>query len=163
LPPVLADYVILALPPKALAEVVDASEAIRNQKPQPLEDVRKLRSQSIVSIDLYFNKRLPDIPKEHVVLLDSRYELNFIDTSQLSPHQGENTFLNITASDYPILADLTDERHAWQDILAELEQYIPFQEDRDLDKEKSHIQTNLGSELFINEVGSWQWRPAART
>jgi hypothetical protein len=157
------EYLILAIPPKALANLVDVSDCIRLQKPQPLEDVRKLRSQPIVSIDLYFNKKLEHIPKEHVVLLDSRYDINFIDNSQLWPDADKDkTFLNVAASDYPIIDDIKDQEYAWRDILEELKKYIPFEYDN-IDITKSHIQTNVGDELFVNEVGSWQWRPEAQT
>jgi hypothetical protein len=158
-----ADYVILAVPPKALSDLVDVSDYIRGNRPQSLEDVRKLRSQPMVSIDLYFNKKIENIPKEHVVLLESLYEINFIDNSQLWESAEKNkTFLNIVASDYPIIDDINDQKYAWDDILAELKKYIPF-EYEDIDREKSHIQTNIGEELFVNEVGSWQWRPEAQT
>jgi hypothetical protein len=116
-----------------------------------------------VSIDLYFKDRLEHIPKEHVVLLDSRYDINFIDNSQLwqDAEKGQ-TFLNIAASDYPIIDDIRDQEYAWKDILEELRTYIPF-DYKNIDMTKSHIQTNVGDELFVNEVGSWQWRPEAPT
>ena len=158
-----AEYLILAIPPQVLSNLVDASDCIRTKRPQSLEDVRKLRSQPMVSIDLYFNKKLKDIPKEHVVLLDSLYDINFVDNSQLWPDAEKGkTFLNIAASDYPILDDVKDQQYAWKDILEELKRYLHFEYD-DIDIKKSHIQTNIGEELFVNEVGSWQWRPEAQT
>jgi hypothetical protein len=139
-----AEYLILAIPPQVLSNLVDASDCIRTNRPQSLEDVRKLRSQPMVSIDLYFNNKLDAIPKEHVVLLDSRYDINFVDNSQLWPDAEKGkTFLNVAASDYPILDDVKDQQYAWKDILEELKRYIHFEYD-DIDIKKSHIQTNIG-------------------
>jgi hypothetical protein len=38
--------------------------------------------------------------------------------------------------------------------------YIEFQPD-DLFACRTRVETNLGEELFVNQVGSWQWRPQA--
>jgi hypothetical protein len=79
------DYVILAVPPVALAEIVNGSgdpEPIRALLPS-LAAVRKLQSGVIASLDLYFNRKLPDIPYGHMVLRDSKYGLTLIDNAQI--------------------------------------------------------------------------------
>ena len=43
-------------------------------------------------------------------------------------------------------------------ITRELKQFLPFSDD-DVDWARSAIQTNTGEELFVNETGTWQWRP----
>src|SRR5919106_521503 len=87
--------VIVAVPPGALAGFVD--EKVFQAAPE-LGNVRKLRSEPMASADVYFKKRLPGIPKEHVVLLGSKYDLTFIDNSQLWPDEA-TTSLNLVASE----------------------------------------------------------------
>ena len=114
----------------------------------------------MASLDLYFTRKLSNIPREHVILLDARYGLTFIDNSQA--WQLPNTVLNVVATDYHALSNLSDVHAAREAILAELKRYLPFNDD-DIDYTKTHFQTNVGDELFINEVGSEQWRPDATT
>src|SRR5262249_15893360 len=42
----------------------------------------KLRSEPMASLDVHFTRRLPGVPREHTVLMGSRYDLSFIDNSQ---------------------------------------------------------------------------------
>jgi len=134
--------------------------------------VRKLRSEPMASLDLYFKRKLPAVPAGHVVLLGSKYDLTFIDNSHVWP--GETcTNLNVVASEFDTLnfddvagaskpadARLT-EAQAMHYILEELRRYVPF-DDADIDHDKTHIQTNTGEALFVNEVGSWSYRPGTR-
>lgn len=153
------DYVILAVQPSTVAEVVKAS--FDGRPALKLENVRKLRSEPIASIDLYFKTTLPNIPKEHVILLESAYDTTFVDNAQIWPGIA-HTALNIAASNFDALAGLPRIQEAEAFILQEFRRYVPFA-DRDVDWDKSHIQTNTLERLFVNEVGSWQWRPTAAT
>ena len=47
-------------------------------------------------------------------------------------------------------------------ILHEFRKFVHFEED-EIDKELLQIDRNVGRELFINEIGSWKWRPHTRT
>jgi hypothetical protein len=157
--------VILAVPPQALSRLVDA-EMFR-AAPE-LGNVRKLRSQPMASLDVYFKRRLSNVPTPITNCLDSPFRLAFLDTSQLwSEGKPEVTYLNLTLSDYRVFADYRscDEIEAIKEYLfSELRHYIEFhydpvgQED-DIDRDRSHLQTNIGEELFTNEVGSWEFRP----
>ncbi|MFL5282630.1 MAG: FAD-dependent oxidoreductase [Rhodopila sp.] len=150
--------VVLAVPPKALQSLVspDVLEIVPR-----FGDVSKLRSLPMASLDLYFNKRLKGVPEGITLLLDSRYTLSFLDVSQLWPELKvkEETALNIIASDVGILATYPDEV-VIKLMCEELKRYIPF-DDADVDKDRALLQTNLGEELFINQVGSWDSRPTA--
>jgi hypothetical protein len=183
------DYVILAVPhatlqrliaPKSLggeperspAElVIGEAEALRRATPlQPspstvfaasLPLVLKLKSEPMAALDVPFRRRLPNIPKEHVILQDSTYQLSFVDNSQLWPDGDGNTLLNLVASDFKELANFSAQ-DAIEAMLVELSNYIAFDLD-DVDLDRIHFQTNLGDELFINEVGSEAYRPGPIT
>ena len=164
-------YLIVTIPPHALANLVD--EALFTAAPE-LGNLRKLTSEPMASIDLYFNKKLPDIPKGHVVLWKSKYDLTFIDNSQYWPDE-PHTVLNIVASDFDVLdfddvhvydekkAEEITEKLAYHYILQELKRFLPFNEATDVDWEKTHVQTNIGETLFVNQVGSWEFRPTTET
>ena len=145
--------VIVAVPHNAFADLVD--ENVFRVAPE-LGDLRRLRSEPMASVDLYFRTRLPRIPKDHVVLLGSRYDLTFIDNSQLWPDETA-TFLNVVASEFDPLAGLPPDK-ALQHILEELRSYIDF-DPAEIDMSRTHIQTNCGEQLFVNQVGSWPLRP----
>lgn len=149
------DYVILAVQPHPLSEII--TNSFPGRPALALETVRKLRSEPIASLDLYFKRTLPNIPKEHVILLGSAYDVTFIDNAQAWPGI-EHTALNVAASNFDALAGLPHKQEAEAFILQDLRSYVPFA-DLDIDWDKSHIQTNTIEPLFVNEVGSWQWRP----
>jgi uncharacterized protein with NAD-binding domain and iron-sulfur cluster len=145
------DYLVLAVAPLALPPLVGSE----------LAPVRKFETNPMASVDLYFNKKIPGIPKEHVVLHGSQYGLTFIDNFQLWPGLS-NTCLNVIATDFEALADLPEDQ-AIVRIVHELARYIPRPYLRYDDIDYWHIQSNLRDELFLNQVGSEQWRPQART
>jgi protoporphyrinogen oxidase len=152
--------VIVTIPPKALAKLVDVD--VYSAAPR-LKNLRRLYSLPMASFDIYFNKKLANIPKGVVLLLDSRHELSFVDNSQLWPQDPTNdvTSLNVVLSDFRIFSDWREEREieAIQSyVFQDLQNYIQFDDD-DIDYERCHFQTNTGEELFLNEVGSWEFRP----
>jgi zeta-carotene desaturase len=161
----LSGDVILAVPPQALSKLVDAE--MFNTAPE-LGYVRKLRSQPMASLDVYFKRRLRNVPAPITLCLDSPFGLTFLDTSQLwSEGSPEVTYLNLTMSDYRIFAPYksSDEVAKIKEYMfGELRHYIEFHydpvgKDDDIDRDRSHLQTNVGEELFTNEVGSWEFRP----
>ncbi|HEY4044215.1 MAG TPA: FAD-dependent oxidoreductase [Rhodopila sp.] len=150
--------VILALPPKAMQTLVGPE--VLKLAPQ-LGSVSDLRSLPMASLDLYFNTRLPGVPAGITLLLNSNYTLSFLDVSQLWPELKDKnqTVLNVVASTVGILADYSDEK-VIKLLCEELKRYIPFT-DEQVDKKRALLQSNLGEELFINQVGSWASRPTA--
>lgn len=160
-PPETAEYqyVIFAVPPLSLRSYFQRNpELARRFVSANGGTIEKLHSEPIASLDLYLKTTLPDLPKEHVVLLGSAYGLAFIDHSRLWPGV-ERTALNVVAAEFDALADLPEETAMFA-ILEELGKYVPVTYD---DVEYWHIEANAGDELFINEVGSHRWRPRART
>jgi predicted NAD/FAD-dependent oxidoreductase len=149
---------ILALPPDELGGMVRPDVAERAPE---LANVRYLRCEPMMSIDLFFKRRLAGLPQGITVLLDSRYQMSFLDTSQTwRDLAGGNTVLNVVASDVDTLAPAfytNDE--ILPVLLDELRRYIAFTPATDLFECRTHLETNVGERLFVNQVGSWQWRP----
>jgi hypothetical protein len=104
----------------------------------------------------------------HVILRDSRYGLTFFDNSQfwtddqnLSKAGQRITCLNVAATDFYMLEGM-NKAQAIRAILSDLRRYIDFEDD-DIDIAKTYLQMNDNEPLFLNEVGSEQWRPETRT
>jgi len=185
IPPIELDGpLILAVPHSALSRLINSD--VLNRDPE-FGEVDKLRGVPMASVHLHLNKGFArrlrrKLPREPVVLLNSKYKLSLVCNSSL--WQGvSDTYLNIVASDSRPLGHLprpsmfTDDRDwnnsgpelaihtpvtALDHILHEFRRFVDFHDD-EIDKELLHIDTNSGRELFINEVGSWAWRPQTRT
>ena len=168
-------YVILAVPPLALTEmsVVDDPAAPKDARKltdvlSSLGSVRKLKSGVTAVLDLHFFEKIPGIPPEHCVLLDSELGLTFFDNSQLWSASGSSgagtssgTVLSVAVTDFYKIDGLHKD-DAIGLILEDLERFIPI--DRELiDFSKTYLQKNDLEPLFINEVGSEAWRPGAVT
>jgi hypothetical protein len=164
------DYVILAIPPAALGTLLAPDSALGpaptltkgasgpGEEDLGFPEFPKLRSEPLASLDLYFDRRLNGVPREHVVLVGSRYGLTFIDNGQSWAGQPYTT-LNVIATDFKALANF-DAHEAMRAMIAELREFFPFPAEALVD---AHLQTNVGDELFVSEVGSEQWRPTATT
>jgi hypothetical protein len=166
------DNLILAVPPKALARLVQSQAPYRQEDSEPAEDIvsvlpelselRRLRSEPIPVLHLTFRRRLPNIPRYSVSLMDSRFKLTFVERPELSSF--DKTILSVAASDYYALPDDLDISKYL--VLRELNQYVPFRlgshyEDvnSDVDWDKTFFISNKDHPLFINEVGSERWCP----
>jgi protoporphyrinogen oxidase len=150
------DYVVLTIPGSGLRRFIpDVSAAFELRLD---EKSGQMHYEPMASLDVYVSKTIPGMPKEHVVLLDSKYGLTFIDNSQLWPGI-EGTALSVASTDFRSLA-LLPEEVAFTEILRELQNYLPF---HDADVLYWHIETNAGDTLFVNEIGSDQWRPGPKT
>ncbi len=146
---------ILSIPHKPLGALV--SEAVYARAPA-LADVRRLQSQPMASLDLFFRRRLRGVPAGIVNLIGSEHGLSFLDLSQAwtledMPH----TALNVVASDLVPIATYSDETIA-KIMIEGLHRYLEFDDD-DIEHARTHLNTNVGEELFTNQVGSWELRP----
>jgi len=182
------DALILAIPPKALTSLLSSS--ILNMSPH-LGECEKLLSVPMASVHLHLNNRFSrrlrtmrtKLPPEPIVLVNSKFKLSFVCNSSLWPESRE-TYLNIVASDSRPLGNLlapssfTSDRErkpgeptrlslespvtTLDHILHEFRAFVPFEDD-EIEMELLQIDRNAGRELFINDVGSWKWRPDAQT
>jgi len=148
---------VLAVPPGALGRLVSPDVAACAPK---LETVRLLRSEPMISFDVYFKRKIPGLTNNITLLLDSKYTLSLLDNSQVwndPPERG--TALNVISSNADLLKDY--ENDVIKDLmLKELQRFLDFKLD-DVDHDRCHVQTNVGEELFVNQVGSWKHRPTA--
>jgi Flavin containing amine oxidoreductase len=162
------DDLILAVPPGALSWLVSPEVAAYARK---LETVRLLRSEPMISLDVYFKRQIPGLNKDITLLLGSEYTLSLLDNSQVWKDQSAGgTALNVISSNADLIADYPNE-DILDLMLKELQRFLDFkfapttvkQELRndDVDYARCHVQTNVGEELFVNQVGSWDYRPTA--
>ena len=178
---------IVAVPHASLCDLLSADMV--NRSPH-LGEIAKLQSVPMASVHLHlkdkFTRRLRSagttLPREPVALVDSDFKLSFVANSRLRPHSPE-PYLNIVASDSASANSLSAPEEFTYDrgsrksgarlsihnpvtmldhILHEFRKFVHFEED-EIDKELLQIDRNVGRELFINEIGSWKWRPHTRT
>lgn len=164
------DYVVVAVPPAALAHI---SGDFRDAVPG-LATVRKLQSGVTASLDLRFRRKLPGIPKHHVILRDSSLGLTFVDNAQVwhgdpdgthvlpggaeRRYDDRPTHLSIAVTDFYKIEGM-DKVEAVTAILEDLRRFIAFR-DEDIDFTRTYLQMNDSEPLFVNEVGSEPWRPS---
>jgi len=79
----------------------------------------------MTAFNVYFRRKIPDMPAAHVNLLDSRYGISFIDVSQIW-ETGVRTVLNLIASDVVDLQDVSPEL-AISALMDDLRRYLPFE------------------------------------
>ena len=169
------DTVILAVPPLALSYLISTGargKRIVDRLPA-LSEVRRLAAEPIPVLNLYLKSKLPNIPKEHVLLRGSSYDLTVLDLSQIwhddpnMKYRGrDRTVLCVAASDYYALPSLRPEEQR-ERIIGQLHEYLGVfnagekwgDPASDIDWEKTHFDPNTGRMLFLNTVGGKQWQP----
>jgi hypothetical protein len=125
----------------------------------------------MISLDLYFKRKIPGLNNSITVLLDSNYTLSLLDNSQVWNDQpAGGTALNVISSNADLIADYPNEV-ILDIVLKEMQRFLDFKFDPapgdrslrsdDVDYARCHVQTNVGEELFVNQVGSWDYRPTA--
>lgn len=179
------DHLLLAVPYPEVFRVVEKSQPLRAILPQLLR-LRKLKSRQMASLDLYFRTPLPGIPPEHVTLIAdrgyrgssegterrmllsrsgdiaSRFGLSFVDNYQAwHPSKApKETWLNVVSADFDELTGWPEDA-ARTEIIKELQHYLDF-DIKAIDPYRSFFRSNTDSPLFMNTVGSWQFRPETR-
>ena len=121
-----------------------------------LSNVLYLHTQPMTALDIYFTRKISELPHEHVMLTEAKFGLSFIDVSGTWPDH-DTTVLQVIASDFISLETLSQDK-AEELIIEELKRYLPFE---DSDIETCVFQPHLQEPLFINDVGAWQFRPNA--
>ena len=94
--------VIFAIPIGAISDLVDWDVFFSASE---LANVRRLPTQPMASLDVYFKKKLRNVPSGVTLLQDLPYNLTFVDNSQLWKDGGPPgvTFLNLVMSDFMFL------------------------------------------------------------
>ncbi|HET8979913.1 MAG TPA: FAD-dependent oxidoreductase [Solirubrobacteraceae bacterium] len=163
------DELVLAVPPLQLVRLLrsgDRGQRLVEAAPA-LAEISRLRSVQVPIINLYFTRKLRQIPAEPVGLLNSRLCLAFTDISQTQTDVADfagRTVLAVSASDVYALPG-TGAADDAQAMLTELARYLEFDPGRawgespDIDWTRTRYEPNLDAQLFVNETGSDDWRP----
>jgi hypothetical protein len=145
---------------KAAAAASGDANGLMNADDFGLAGLAKLQSSPIVSLHIHLNRRVRDLPPEHINLVGSRYGLTVIDVGQ-HWEELDHTVLNVNATNFAPLAGLAERRIA-EVLIDELLDYFPTITRDDFAAEP-YLQTHEKEPLFINTIGAWQYRPVART
>jgi phytoene dehydrogenase-like protein len=148
--------VILAIPVEQIAPLID--DGLYAIDPN-LAQLRYLRTRAMAGFNIYFNRRVPNMPKGHVNLIDSKFGISFIDVSQTWKGY-DATVLNLIASDFTALEGLSPDV-AMAELMADLRRYFPDLSPDDIIK--TDFQSHRTEPLFMNNVGGWAFRPEAST
>ncbi|WP_310474808.1 FAD-dependent oxidoreductase [Sandarakinorhabdus sp.] len=169
------DHAVLAVPVEALAGIAfnggadQIGKTLVESEPS-LANLQKMGSVVIPVVDLYLKEKLPDFPKDNIGLAGSTFGLSVLDLSQLwdKVDFGGKTALVVAASDGDSIPskDLQPQGHA---MLRELQEYFPEIKPgkawgdaaANIDWTKTNVRDNRRHRLFLNDVGSWEWRPPA--
>ena len=165
------DHLVLAVPPDALGDLADsggAAQRLSTVMPLLAHAGQRLPSEPIAVLDLYFTRAIAGIPRENVAITDSDCDLSFIDLGLLWPQllAKGNTVLSVSASDYWALPSDDDHDNAHH-MIRELSHYLagfnPGQRwgdpQADIDWGRSFYRANTDHPIFVNQVGSWTYRP----
>ncbi len=131
--------------------------------PGSLSGLTQLTSAPMASLTLFLNRKIKDLPKAHVFLGGSGYKMSFIDVTahwDEVDQQKYPTVLNLIASDFETLKQLSDDKKA-DYLIDELLAYLPTMCRQDIAWHDLHA--NEDAPLLLNTVGSWPFRPKTRT
>jgi protoporphyrinogen oxidase len=145
---------VLAIPPERVAKLLD--DDVYAAAPN-LSKVLSLHSQPMAAFDIYFSRKLPYLPREHVMLTNSHFGLSFIDVSRTWPDY-DASVLQVIASDFIPLQTLSPDKAA-ERVIEELMRFLPFER---TDIKRCVPQPHLNEPLFINDEGAWHYRPKVR-
>nr|WP_310522257.1 FAD-dependent oxidoreductase [Polymorphobacter sp.] len=169
------DQIVLAVPPEQLVDLAMfgdndlPGDRLVDKRPA-LSELRRLVRVPIPVVDIYFKRKLEGIPKDHIGLGGSRFDLTLLDISQLwtGPEFADHSVLVVAASDADALSSADPLKQGFM-MIVELNAYVTQfnpgkywgDPDSDIDWDKTHFRPNDRHPLFVNDVGSWEWRPMA--
>jgi hypothetical protein len=167
------ENLLLAVPAATLSRLVRTP--VSPGQPTVVEEapdiagIVRLRATQVPIIYLFFQHKLAGIPKEPVGFYGSELSLAFTDISQTwqdVPAFKGRTVLAVSSSDTSALPGTTSFGDA-QAMLEELAEFLPFRpgtrwgESPDIDWTHTTYESNVDSQLFINQTGTDAWRPDA--
>ncbi len=153
--------VILAIPPEVLRAM--QTDELYTAEPA-ISKLNYLRSNQFGALDIYFKSKLPKIPIDHFDLVDSRFNLSAFDISQHWPvftekKKFDGTVLQFVAGSCKDLAGLSEQAFT-RAMINEIVHYIPAATAKGIAYIVPH--TNATQPLFVNDVGTWDYRPEPR-
>jgi protoporphyrinogen oxidase len=114
------DYLVLAIPVEKVTELV--RDHLYAGSPA-LGELRHIRTQPMIAFNVYFKRRVANMPSAHVNCLHSRYGISFIDVSQ-TWGTSDRTVLNLIASDVTDLESVSPSV-AVAALMDDLRRYLP--------------------------------------
>ncbi|MEM9548094.1 MAG: FAD-dependent oxidoreductase [Bacteroidota bacterium] len=150
------DRLLLAMPVERIQDIVDDNLFAVDEK---FGNYHILRTKPMAAFNVYLNFKMTDFPEDHVNLLGSKYSLSFIDVAQ-SWASYDKSVLNVIAANYLPLSSLSDEK-AFELLFAEMKEFLPFLNKEQV--EKVVFMSHKKEPLVLNDVGSWKFRPQARS
>jgi glycine/D-amino acid oxidase-like deaminating enzyme len=149
-----ADYYVVTTPLEVTRTLFKTD--LLDQDPD-LGNIEHLQAAPMTSFQLSLNRRIDNLPREHVFFFGGRYGLSFIDLTTHWPNPA-NTELSFIASNFTPLRDLP-KQDQFDLLFEEVRQYLPI--------ERSDIadwcfKPNTDVPLFINTVAAWPNRPGVR-
>ena len=166
------DHLVLAVSPgylgKLATEGKDPTRRLSAVLPKLAHAGKRLPAEPIAVLDVYFKRKLSGVPPENIMVTDSDCYFSVIDISQLWPALKKEgiTALTLAASDYWALPSDNDDENAFH-MIRELWRYIGGfnpgtrweDPDADIDWGRTHFHSNKDDIIFVNQVGSWDYRP----
>lgn len=150
--------VILALPPQVLRQL-DSTELFVHDS--GVSGLHYLRCNPFAALDVFFDRELPGMEDEHFTLAGSPWGITGFDISRHWPRLEfrRRTVLQFVAADSRRFAGLDDAGFV-RVMAEEIARFIP--EVRDA-VEYFVPHRNGDDPLFVNDVGSWHFRPETRS
>lgn len=148
---VTADQFIVTTPLEVTRELVKSDLLNQNHK---LGNLQHLEAAPMAALHLSLNKKLEDMPREHVFFKGGEYGLSFIDLSNHWPDR-ENSELSFISSNFMPLQQLSKEAQC-EHLLEEINKYLTIKKEDIVAKD---FLPNIDVPLFINTVAAWSNRP----
>jgi phytoene dehydrogenase-like protein len=122
-----------------------------------LGNMHHLEAEPMSALHVFLNYKIPNLPREHVFFTGSHYGLSFIDNAQTwsDPASANGTYLSFISSNFSPLSRVSKGK-AKELLLKEIREYMPILPGGIQD---IRLNTNIGTPLYINTVGSWTNRP----
>ncbi|MEE8388649.1 MAG: FAD-dependent oxidoreductase [Acidiferrobacterales bacterium] len=146
-----ADNFIVTTPLEVTRKLVQSDVFSQSHK---LGNLQHLEAAPMAALHLSLNKKLEDIPRQHVFFKGGEFGLSFIDLSNHWPDM-ENSELSFICSNFAPLQQLGESAQI-DFIFEEINRYITIRKE-DIVSQKFHSNSNVP--LFINTVAAWSNRP----
>lgn len=156
-PPGHGHDVVLAIPHHAVTGLAGSTELLERAG-LSASAFHALRSEALASLHLYFDEPIPHLPRDHIRLVGSRYELTFVDIAR--NYDGlKGSVLNFCL----VPEELIDRapEHVARTVVAEVKRFIPTVDWSGV----THVvfQPNVDAPFYSNDTGSWDRRPDPAT
>ncbi|MFV1997511.1 MAG: FAD-dependent oxidoreductase [Acidiferrobacterales bacterium] len=146
-----ADQFIITTPLEVTRSLVKSDLLKQNHK---LGNLQHLEAAPMAALHLSLNRKLDNIPREHVFFKGGEFGLSFIDLSNHWPDM-ENSELSFISSNFMPLQQLSEDAQ-FELLFEEIKKYIAISEP---DIVSSKFLPNSEDPLFINTVAAWASRP----